>query len=714
MRRAAVLVHAAVLGTIVACGMPDGDYFGRIDRAEPGHFRWCNQAEPDHLDPVYASSTASVPIVNALFDGLMAYGDAGEPEPSLAASVDAGSDLRTFAFHLRDGAAWSTGRAVTAYDVAYTALRVLTPELASPNADNLAPIRNAPAFVAKRVFVLRRALAPYRAGDVVELAGSGDAEPPGDPGRYAAGGELALRDLGAAADAAYARVPAGGEVHVLATTGERIAPPSPDGARWVYVMTTADAPLGWVPAADLGAQLDRDVAFRVRGVALADGGDEATDGDGVGTGSAERAEITAFGRDLARSPDALGIAIPDAHTIAFATTDPTPWFLALAASRALRTTPTEAVSRAPTAWTAPDRIVTSGPLELAEWLPRDRIELRRAAHYWNPGDVHVDRVSVLPVDDQAAAANLYVTGACDATATNAIPASYLPALSGDTRGGRPYKDYVASPYLGIYFLWLNTDKLPNRHLRRALALAIDRSGVPRFTHGGEVATSQFTPGTPIARLSPADLAACGATADTPGVALVQEPGALCYLPPPGLDYDVAAARAEVAAARAELGAAFPRTLSFRYNAGEVHAEIAEYLQAQWAAIGVDVELEAEEWNALLADTRDGKFEIARFAAAGSVPDTESDFLPLLRCGAPDNRGRYCNHELEWLLDAARAQPDRRARNATLRAAEGVALADAPVIPLYVYTQKHLIKPYVHGYATNLVDQPALWRVSIGP
>jgi ABC-type oligopeptide transport system substrate-binding subunit len=64
------------------------------------------------------------------------------------------------------------------------------------------------------------------------------------------------------------------------------------------------------------------------------------------------------------------------------------------------------------------------------------------------------------------------------------------------------------------------------------------------------------------------------------------------------------------------------------------------------------------------------------------------------------------------MDEARPLRDRKARNAALRAAEAVALADAPVIPLYVYTQKHLIKPYVHGYATNLIDQVGLWRVSV--
>jgi hypothetical protein len=40
------------------------------------------------------------------------------------------------------------------------------------------------------------------------------------------------------------------------------------------------------------------------------------------------------------------------------------------------------------------------------------------------------------------------------------------------------------------------------------------------------------------------------------------------------------------------------------------------------------------------------------------------------------------------------------------------LEDAPVLPIYVYTQKHLIKPYVRDYAINVVDQPPLWRIAL--
>ena len=40
------------------------------------------------------------------------------------------------------------------------------------------------------------------------------------------------------------------------------------------------------------------------------------------------------------------------------------------------------------------------------------------------------------------------------------------------------------------------------------------------------------------------------------------------------------------------------------------------------------------------------------------------------------------------------------------------IEDAPVIPLYVYTLKTLIKPYVRDYGNNVINQPPLWRAWI--
>jgi ABC-type oligopeptide transport system substrate-binding subunit len=696
--------------------LPDGDYFGHMPREiDARHFRWCNSAEPDFLDPARSSSVPSSALVTAMFDGLTTYRLDGLPAASLATDWVTSDDLRTFTFHLRHDARWSNGRAVTAYDVAYAIFRVANRITASPNADNINVLKNVTAYLTRKIAVLRRDVAPYRAGDVVEwVAEVADVDVNARTGSQ----PLALRDLGAPVSAAYARVPARAEVSLIELTGERATPPSPDGQVWAYVYDphpTGGGVYGWVPAGELDGEPNAAVTLRVRRVtAKNQPGNFAPDDVLAADERAERPIVTVHARDLIASTDVLGVRVPDPYTIVFECADPTPFFVALTDDRAMRPTPIEAVSRWPEHWTDADHVVTSGPMHLVDWIERDRVELARSPTYWDQADIHVDRITAYTLDDQAANTNFYFTAGCDATNSNTIPSTYLPAINGELRG-KPYKDFRISPYFAVYFAWINTKKLSNRHLRRALALAIDRAPIPTFIHGNELPTAQLTPGTPIGELSDANLAACRVTRTTPGYALVMIDGSLCYVPPPGLDYDLAKAKAELALARGELGAAFPAKINYRYNAGsEGHKQIAEYLQASWHKLGVDVEIEAEEWNSLLADTREGKYDIARLGNAGNVLDTETDFLSLLRCATPDNRGRYCNPAYEALMDEARTMRDRGARNAKLRDAEAVMLEDAPLLPMYVYTQKHLIKPYVSDYALNLIDRPTLWRVRLDP
>jgi oligopeptide transport system substrate-binding protein len=700
-------VNRAPLAVVViaACGLPDGEYFGRIpEHIDPQHFVWCNAAEPDYLDPARASSTASTPLISALYIGLTAYGPDGNAVPSLATHWEIDDELRAYTFHLRRDARWSNGRPVTAYDIAYSAIRVLHPLTGSPNGDNIAALKSARTYLTRSVFVLQRAVGPYRAGDVVMPAGDGEAP---HVELRTSSRALALRDLGAAPAAAYAHVPPGTQVTLVMTSGGYATPPAPDaGEPWAYVFWARDheGVFGWVHMQDLDGEPAADIEVAVKGVPVAERPSWASGGP------TDSPTVRVHGRDLAYSPDAIGMRVVDPYTIAFECTDPTPFLLALTPNRALRTAPIEAVSRWPLRWTSPGLIITSGPLHLVAWKRRDRVELVRSPTYFDQAAIKSERVTVLSTDDQAAATNLYYTGACDATATNHIPSTYLPALNGELRG-KAYKDFRVDPWLTVYFAWINTEKLSNRHLRRALSLAIDRTQIPRFTHGNEMPTSQLTPGTPIAQLSDADLAACGVARTDKGFALVEETGQLCYVPPPGLDYDPVAAKRELDEARRELGRAWKEPLEYRYNAGsEAHKQIAEYLQAAWERIGLRVVITAQEFNSLLDDTRKGNYEISRLGAAGTIPDTESDFLVLLHCGSPDNRGRYCSPEFERLMTEARTIRDRHARNAKLREAEAVALADAPLIPLYVYTQKHLIKPYVRDYAINLLDQVALWRI----
>jgi oligopeptide transport system substrate-binding protein len=347
---------------------------------------------------------------------------------------------------------------------------------------------------------------------------------------------------------------------------------------------------------------------------------------------------------------------------------------------------------------------------------RDKLEFVRSPTYWQPEDVKLDRLTVYSMDDQAANTNTYYTGGCDANRGNNIPTSYLPVLGGDKRGGKPYADYKVAPYLGVYFILVNTKQYDNVHLRRALAFSLDRSLIPKVLHGGQLGVASYTPGTPITQLSDEDLAACEVTRDRPGVALVVEPGKLCYVPPPGLEYDPARARQELALARQEMGARFPKTVIYKFNTGvEDHKLVAEYVQAQWKnVLGIDVALESQEWQVFLSDTRKQQYQTARLGWIATGTEPYSQFARNWRCTSPNNRPKWCNPQYEAILDEVVAMADPKARLKRLADAEKVMIEEAPIIPLFNYTQRHLQKPYVRGLPINFIDQPPVWRAWLDP
>ncbi|HVV81656.1 MAG TPA: peptide ABC transporter substrate-binding protein [Kofleriaceae bacterium] len=711
-----------------ACGLPDGDYFGPVPAVrEPHHLRWCNAGQPESLDPGQAQSTIATPLVHALFDGLTIYGDDGQPEPSLATTWEIAPDQRRVTFHLRPDGRFSNGRPVTAHDIAYQALRTLQPQTASPSSDGLDFIKGYDSYTNGTGKVLLHDVGGLPAGTIVDVVGAGGKpladwskahRTPPDSNVREATRPLALRDLGAAPADAYATVPAGDEVTIIELSGRPASLPDPDGRAWAYVWWNHDDGLyGWVPAAELDVEPHAADAYDVKPVPRRQvPGLDAPLDELEADARVERAAVSVRGSDILTLPEIVGVRVPDPLTFVIEAAKPTPYIVMTTPSRVLRAVPREAVSRRPRRWAEPGTIVTSGPMHLVAMKERNYLELVRSPTFWNQASVKLDRLTVLSIDNQAAAANLYYTGACDAVVANNVPASYLPLLTGETRGGRSFRDFSISPYLGSYFLMFNTEKLANVHLRRALVLAIDRSQIPKVLHGGEIPSASYVPGTPIADLGPDERALCGVSAGDPGLALIVERGKLCYVPPRGLDYDPDRARAELAIARREMGASFPKTLVYKFNVGvESHVITAELVQAQWKQVlGLDVELESQEWQVFLSATRIGEFEVARLGWVGSAPSPESEFMGIWRCSSPNNRSRWCNPQYEALMDEAASMTDPAARLRKIAEAETVLLDDAPLLPLYAYTQKNLQRPYVRGLPQNYIAQPPLWKAWLDP
>jgi oligopeptide transport system substrate-binding protein len=709
LRALPLIVAVLALG----CGLPEGDYFGKVPgNPDPTHFRFCNSGEPEYVDPALATDTASTPLVYLMFSGLADWGTdfAGTAVPDLATHWDVAEDYRTFTFHLREGIVWSNGRPITSADFAYHIARILHPRTLSRNSTPLEPIKNAKLYIANRVKMLLADAPPFRKGDIVEVVGLNGEAPdeldaiPNSNLRKAKK-RLRLRDVGKPESEGYATVPAGEEVEIIELGGA--------DRDWAYVFWLGyQWYYGWVPLAELDVAPNAEVKYTVRDVPP-----EQVPGQTLPVDpNFQPRQGTVAGEHLLMVPEVLGVRTPDDRTLVLETFAPMPAMEGSYQDRTFRPSPRESVSRSPQNWTHPDKglLVTSGAFTMTEWRVRDRIEFVKSKTYWDADNISLDRFTSYQINDQAASANYYAKGGCDAVTSNNIPYSYMQALTG-ARTGKPYKDFLLAPYAGIYYYALNTEKLDNVHLRRAFNFAVDRRPIPNILHGNEFPTASFTPGQAIRTLSDEHLEMCGVPRDTPGVAAIVD-GKHCYVSPPGLDFDLKRAKEELALARKEMGKKFPKELSIKFNTGvEGHKIIAEYVHSQLTEnLGLKIRLSSMEWKTYLKETTSGHFEIARMGWIGSTLDPESEFLITFKCGSPFNRPRWCNKEFMALFDRAEAIPDRGRRLEILREAEKLMIEEAPIIPLYVYTQKHLVKPYVKDYPMNMGANTPRHRLRIDP
>ena len=125
----------AVLGLLLSgCTRPEA----------PADVVILNANEPESLDPQIVTGVSEMRLTKALFDGLTKLGprDAA-PIPALAERWDVSPDGRSYTFHLRPNAVWSTGEPITSADVVWSWFRALNPATAGDYAGQLFYIKGA-------------------------------------------------------------------------------------------------------------------------------------------------------------------------------------------------------------------------------------------------------------------------------------------------------------------------------------------------------------------------------------------------------------------------------------------------------------------------------------------------------------------------------------------------------------------------------------------
>jgi ABC-type oligopeptide transport system, periplasmic component len=99
---------------------------------------------------------------------------------------------------------------------------------------------------------------------------------------------------------------------------------------------------------------------------------------------------------------------------------------------------------------------------------------------------------------------------------------------------------------------------------------------------------------------------------------------------------------------------------------------------------VTAKLENVEYKVLLKQRHDGKVQASRDGWFVDYNDANS-FFDLIRCNSVQNDQRYCNPQVDKLIDEGNQQLDDAKRTALLTQAHDLAMNDYPLVSLFQYS-----------------------------
>jgi oligopeptide transport system substrate-binding protein len=313
-------------------------------------------------------------------------------------------------------------------------------------------------------------------------------------------------------------------------------------------------------------------------------------------------------------------------------------------------------------------LASNGPYILVKRVPNSFIELARNPDYWDAGNVAIPTVRYINSESEATELREYIAGDLDMTFT--IPMPDFKRIS-EQYG----KEVQTAPILATLYLALNLSAPPLKDsvtVRQALSMAIDREAIADHVMMGVAPAYSFV--------------AEGVT----GYRL------------PEYDWSKWSRGRQLSYARdllehAGYSAKKPLHLRLYYNRDEGIQRIMVAVAGGWKQnLGVESELISDEFRVFLAGRKDhSHWDVARIGWNADYDDPAS-FLDVFAESEEQNDPGYNSDKFNRLVDESRVEPEPERRLDLLRQSEQVLLADYPIIPIYFYKARRLVKPYLGG------------------
>jgi peptide/nickel transport system substrate-binding protein len=178
---------------------------------------------------------------------------------------------------------------------------------------------------------------------------------------------------------------------------------------------------------------------------------------------------------------------------------------------------------------------------------------------------------------------------------------------------------------------------------------------------------------------------------------------------PGYTYQPQRARQLLASA----GYGPKRPLRLRLSTVAERKAVAEYLQKNWADVGIQVQIDINQSAAQQELVDNGRTAFFSKSWLGDYPDAENYlalfYSPNFSPAGPD-KTHYKSAEYDRLYQQAIREQDAAKRTALYQAMDRLVVRDSPVIALYYDEIVRLLQNNVRGLSANPTNQLLLERV----
>ena len=304
--------------------------------------------------------------------------------------------------------------------------------------------------------------------------------------------------------------------------------------------------------------------------------------------------------------------------------------------------------------------IGTGPFKLAEFKSGKTVKLVRNPDYWDKGRPYLDAIEFRVVSSRSTRILAFVSGEFDMTQA----ADITVPLLGDIQSQAPKAQCSMVPTNVSTQMLINRDKPPfdNPELRQAMAMALDRQAFIDIVSGGKASLS---------------------------VAMMQPPEGVWGMPEaelrklPGYSTDVAGRQAEARKLMEKLGYGPARKLKIKVTTRDYNTfrDPAVILVDQLNQIYFDAELDVIESSLWYTRLFKRDYAVALNLTGSGVDDPDAVLKMFFACKSDTNYSKYCNADVEKLLDQQSQEADFEKRRAIVWDIERKLVADVarPII-----------------------------------